>query len=93
MLAANDDPTNLPPQQTTFPGSTPQNTAINNCAMFAEDQTDTYYQFQIYLNTHTDLWVCRAYPINVGGHQSSAAYFNRPNSYADPVFGYQYNYQ
>jgi hypothetical protein len=73
--------------QTTFPGTTTQNTVLQGCADFAVS-SGYYYGFQAYYLSTPDEWICRAY-YNLRGHNSSPAYFNVANSDVGIAFGYQ----
>lgn len=91
MLVVSDvaaDPA-FPSVQTTYPGTTTQDTAIGQCANFAVGQPDIYLAFQLYYLTSVDAWTCQAYYGSLDD-QAFEFHFNVENEDAAPAFGYQY---
>ncbi|WWD17520.1 hypothetical protein CI109_101961 [Kwoniella shandongensis] len=86
----NDDP-NYPSVSITYPGTTPQATAIEQCASFALSQIEPYWAIQVYYSNSQDLWVCQAFIRWFYQDRSTASDFKVENLDADPVFGYEYN--
>ncbi|WVW80365.1 hypothetical protein I302_102345 [Kwoniella bestiolae CBS 10118] len=76
-----------PPVTITIPGTTPQNTAIQQCADQSQSLPDEYYQFQIYFDqpaTGDGVWVCTSYY----NQNNDPGYFNVQRASASPVYGY-----
>ncbi|WVF70865.1 hypothetical protein IAT40_005659 [Kwoniella sp. CBS 6097] len=68
-----------------------QNQAIEECAILTWNSVNRFYSFTLYYDAtpggeNEDLWVCRAYP----ERNKDTSYFNDPNPYAGPVFGYSF---